>query len=504
NAAIGVGALNANTTGTLNTAIGSHAMQESTTGSQNVAVGNYALYNNTSGGGNVALGGYTLYENHAGLWNSAMGYAALRYNLLGSYNTASGYESLGSNISGSSNTGIGIQSLFKNTSGNYNLAAGAFALYNNLTGSYNTAFGFGALNNNTYGNGNIVSGAGGMASNSEGSYNVVFGANALGSNLNGDNNIAIGVNAAYATRSRNSTFIGANTYGAVDISNATAIGNEAAVLASNQVRIGNAAVTSIGGQVEWTTLSDGRFKANVSEDVPGLAFINKLRPVTYTLDVKALDVKMKGKNYKSEITTGSDKFKVTTVIKESPEERSAKEARAKVKYTGFVAQEVEEAAKKLDYDFSGVDAPKNEEDLYGIRYSAFVVPLVKSVQEQQKLIEAQEQRINELTQLVNKLLADKGIPNNSNIRVSSAYLVANAPNPFNSSTIISYHIPENASSAKLVITNMKGQVMKTTVLNGKGDGQVTLNAGTLAAGSYNYSLWIGNEQVDTKQMLIVR
>ena len=37
-----------------------------------------------------------------------------------------------------------------------------------------------------------------------------------------------------------------------------------------------------------------------------------------------------------------------------------------------------------------------------------------------------------------------------------------------------------------------------------GDGQVTLNAGTLAAGSYNYSLWIGNEQVDTKQMLIVR
>jgi hypothetical protein len=51
---------------------------------------------------------------------------------------------------------------------------------------------------------------------------------------------------------------------------------------------------------------------------------------------------------------------------------------------------------------------------------------------------------------------------------------------------------------------MKGQVIKTTMLNGKGGGQVTLNAGTLAQGSYNYSLWIGNEQVDTKQMLIVR
>jgi hypothetical protein len=160
--------------------------------------------------------------------------------------------------------------LNKNTTGENNLANGAFALFNNTTGTYNAAFGFGALNNNFSGSGNIVSGAVGLASNSSGSYNMVFGANALRSNVSGSNNIAIGVNAAYATRSVNSKFIGANTYGAVDIANATAIGNGAAVLASNQVRIGDSAVTSIGGQVKWTTLSDGRFKANVSVDVPGL------------------------------------------------------------------------------------------------------------------------------------------------------------------------------------------------------------------------------------------
>jgi hypothetical protein len=33
------------------------------------------------------------------------------------------------------------------------------------------------------------------------------------------------------------------------------------------------------------------------------------------------------------------------------------------------------AAKNLDYNFSGVDAPKNENDLYGLRYDEFVVPL---------------------------------------------------------------------------------------------------------------------------------
>ena len=49
--------------------------------------------------------------------------------------------------------------------------------------------------------------------------------------------------------------------------------------------------------------------------------------------------------------------------------------------SGFIAQEVEQAAKEIGYDFSGVDAPKNANDFYGIRYAEFVVPLVKAVQE---------------------------------------------------------------------------------------------------------------------------
>ncbi|MEP7142476.1 MAG: bZIP transcription factor [Ferruginibacter sp.] len=50
-------------------------------------------------------------------------------------------------------------------------------------------------------------------------------------------------------------------------------------------------------------------------------------------------------------------------------------------YTGFIAQDVEIAAKKISYDFSGVDAAKNDKDLYGLRSADFVVPLVKAVQE---------------------------------------------------------------------------------------------------------------------------
>lgn len=170
-----------------------------------------------------------------------------------------------------------------------------------------------------------------------------------------------------------------------------------------------------------------------------------------------------------------------------------------MKYTGFVAQEVEQAAKKLGYDFSGVDVPKSKDGMYGLRYAEFVVPLVKAIQEQQKQIE-------ELKELVAKLSAS-ATPNNSNnttIRVSSAYLEQNFPNPNTGNTLIRYHLPAGTTNAKVVISNIKGQAIKSIDLNSRGDGQITLDLATLAAGTYNYSLWVGGKEVDSKRMVVLR
>lgn len=57
--------------------------------------------------------------------------------------------------------------------------------------------------------------------------------------------------------------------------------------------------------------------------------------------------------------------------------------------TGFIAQEVEEAAKACGFDFSGVHAPKDNGKLYSLTHAEFVVPLVKAVQEQQVSITEQ-------------------------------------------------------------------------------------------------------------------
>ena len=110
---------------------------------------------------------------------------------------------------------------------------------------------------------------------------------------------------------------------------------------SNRVEIGNTSVTWIGGQVTWSTYSDERIKENVSENVPGLAFINKLRPVTYNLNIhKQNEMMYKGK--------------------EKQEEWASKYDIEKIRMTGFIAQEVEKAAQEISYNFSGVEKPKDE------------------------------------------------------------------------------------------------------------------------------------------------
>ncbi|HEY7162060.1 MAG TPA: hypothetical protein VH815_12415, partial [Acidobacteriota bacterium] len=75
----------------------------------------------------------------------------------------------------------------------------------------------------------------------------------------------------------------------------------------------------------------------------------------------------------------------------------------KKRFTGFIAQEVEQAAIQCGYDFQAVTKPQNPNGLYSINYSAFVVPLVKAVQEQQTIIDSQQKQIDELKKAVEEL-----------------------------------------------------------------------------------------------------
>ena len=276
---------------------------------------------------------------------------------------------------GIENTSFGVNALNPASTGSQNTAFGNASLYYNTTGSQNTASGASSLSSNTEGYQNTASGATSLYSNTTGNNNTAFGNASLPSNTTGSQNTAIGYYAFFSGDS---------------FSNSTALGYNTVISASNQVRLGNNAVTSIGGQVSWTTLSDARFKTENTAKVPGIDFIKKLRPVTYYVNHEAM-------NRYLEVPKGEDVQNRSS----SEAKNTYKPSYTKTLESGFMAQEVEKAAKELGYEFNGVDAPKNGKGYYGLRYGQFVIPLVKAVQE---LNEKLEQKDAENAQLRAKLL----------------------------------------------------------------------------------------------------
>jgi hypothetical protein len=521
---------NSNTTGDYNSFFGSFAGDENTTGYSNSFFGLGAGTDNTTGSRNSFFGKFSGWYNNTGYDNSFFGHEAGTFNtsgstncFFGSYagwandgdrNSFFGYEAGKFNFDGSDNSFFGNGAGYSNTSGAANSLFGKDAGYSNTTGSENSFFGEDAGFSNTTGN-----------------YNSFFGSDAGNDNTTGSYNTFLGLAAGYlnSTGSFN-TAIGHGTFLGFAYNNSTAMGSNTACTASDQVRIGNSSVTSIGGYVNWTNISDSRFKKNVQQDVKGLEFIEALRPVSYILDLHAID----------------------DFIAEHYGERETNPARSKyekesVRYSGFIAQEVEAAAQTVGYDFSGVDAPKNNDDFYGLRYAEFVVPLVKAVQELQAMFEQLSgkpsiptaptkagatpsletviaelgvltERLNRVESTLSKLEklakvrsvaeptedADpvllKNQPESINLlAVPEEYeMSVNFPNPFNSLTTVKYAVPA-ASHVTIEVYSVLGQRVRTLVDELKTAGYHTVQwdgkneAGQMvSSGTYIYKMQSGD------------
>jgi len=328
---IGIGAgASDNYSDNLNTFIGRNAGAGGTNAENNIAIGAEALQTN-SGNKNIAIGNGSLWFNTGSEDNVAIGHATMANNSTGSYNTVLGTWAFKSFANSSDNTAIGFNAL-----GDLEPIPWALGYY---SGERNTAVGYEACFNNQQGLQNTAIGYKSAWENKTGNYNSAVGAWS-GPTLDGLNNTG-------------------------------SYGYYAVPTASSRIHLGNNGTGWIGGAVAWSTYSDERFKTNINENVTGLDFILKLRPVSYQWDINKL----------SRHVGTPDEFFENEILQA---EVAKKEA---ITYTGFLAQEVMEAAQSTNFDFSGVQAPVNEQTPYSLSYSDFVVPLVKAVQEQQSMIE---------------------------------------------------------------------------------------------------------------------
>lgn len=182
-------------------------------------------------------------------------------------NITFGKLSLNENTTGTRNVGLGNSALKSNTTGYKNIALGAFSLIANTTGSANAALGDDALTQNI-----------------DGQANTGVGTAALYKNSTGSSNTAVGEAAGFlnTTGSKN-TFIGRGANPSVgNLSNATAIGNQAYVGASNSMVLGS--ISGVNGATQNTFVGIGTTTPTARLDVAGTFNANAWKTASMTVN----------------------------------------------------------------------------------------------------------------------------------------------------------------------------------------------------------------------------
>ena len=256
---------------------------------------------------------------------------------------------------------------------------------------------------------------------------------------------------------------------------------------------GTAGKTSGGS--DWVQISDERLKTNVREYTDGIDQIMALKPVWFQYNGKAGTET--GTDYVGLIAQDLQKVAPYTIQK-------------------YVHTEIVSEQNNTDGEETFSERPTQSEEYLAIDASAIRYMLVNAVQEHQDVIAEQQNTIEDLTERLakmesqmNVLLGGAEVRDNVNNQVvvlsgDKAELQQNNPNPFSETTFVNYFVPENVSKATIEIYDLNGQMMKEVRLNQAGQGQLTIKAKELAAGTYIYKLVTDGRTIDTKKMVLTK
>ena len=206
---------------------------------------------------------------------------------------------------------------------------------------------------------------------------------------------------------------------------------------------------------------------------------------------------------------------------------------------GFLAQELERIFPEL------VTVPDSTNNFYSVDYMGMIPVLVEAIKEQQAQIQSGDSLVTALAKTISKQqtqierLQEMVVEQQSDIRLlmeqidkccsksdngsapenspaggntmkntetftETAKLFQNVPNPFSVNTEIRFEIPENASTAKLIIHDMQGAEIKSYSIAQKGLSSIVINGFELPAGMYMYTLLVNNTMIDTKKMILTK
>jgi trimeric autotransporter adhesin len=279
-----------------------------------------------------------------------------------------------------------------------------------------------------------------------------------------------------------SDVIGTNTYGFYENSNdpnyfagRLGIGTTGSTSYQLMLSTDNAALP---GTSVWTIYSDENLKNIKGAYTKGLSEISKLSPIIY--------------KYKD---ADKRKFDSTVLAKD---------------YVGLKAQDVQKIFP---------EAVNMDSDGYlNLNMHAINIALINAVKELNTKIDSVQpsgsdkiqEQIKTLAQSIQDIelmIKSCNLPCTTNLNndpTQVARLYQNYPNPFSTETRIEYFLPEIKTSARMHFYDMLGQELSSKPVTQIGKGYVTIEAGTMAAGQYLYTLIADGVEIGTKKMILTK
>lgn len=273
---------------------------------------------------------------------------------------------------------------------------------------------------------------------------------------------------------------------------------------------GDLDVTGTVGFGSVETLSDGGANtiASNSDIVPTLDNVRGLGNTAFRwTDVWAVDGTINTSDERDKKNIRDLEYGLKEIMKLRSVKFNWKDAVNNNDKVGLIAQELKKVIPEVvrDYEFKVDETTGKREKVpaarMGVMYADLIPVLIRAIQEQQQEIEALKKSMGNSgsTNAVPSVAEVSTI----NVKLSAANLEQNIPNPLHNTTSIRYNIPADAKNASLLITDMNGKSIKQLTVKA-GSGMINIDASSLNAGTYNYTLVVDGKHVETKRMVVAK
>ena len=168
---------------------------------------------------------------------------------------------------------------------------------------------------------------------------------------------------------------------------------------------------------------------------------------------------------------------------------------------GLVAQELMEVYPHA--------VKEGKSGYFGVDYSKVIPLLLEGIKEHKDTISSLRTELNDLKQEVEEIKQELGIakpsvPSNSSSNSDlTGRLKQNAPNPFSEETVISYTIEGDFDRGTISVLDYNGQQIRDFRVQ-ESMGEIKFNGSGYPAGIYFYGLFVDDELLDIKKMIIAK